>query len=303
MLNHGDAETPIWATAFGWNALPTAWQGRPSPWRDDQNRYDPPDLQAQRTATALEQARQDWPWLGPVLAVHWDNAGLAPDDPARGFALSETPLLAPFRVVATAPPVATSGRYSADHLSGSYSSGWRTALALADVPRDPPRTLVISFQGTRLDLAVNRGAYRGNLWVTIDGQPANALPLDHEGRSYVVLYDPLGEPATVALARNLSPGIHQAVIEAEGGWGQWAIAGWAVFNQVDNQTAQANALLAGTMLVVSGLGLLWQFFPALAAIAGRAWRWSSWQNCFVFHQIAPGERAQVIVVFSLAISF
>ncbi|MCP4370713.1 MAG: hypothetical protein GY797_21760, partial [Deltaproteobacteria bacterium] len=90
MLNYEDAGTPIWATAFGWNALSLDWSGRPSPWRDDQDRYDPPEIQAQRTAEAIEQARQTWPWLGPMLAVRWDNTGLDLADPGRGFALSET---------------------------------------------------------------------------------------------------------------------------------------------------------------------------------------------------------------------
>ncbi|MCB0154143.1 MAG: beta-galactosidase, partial [Anaerolineae bacterium] len=34
MLTHGDAATPIWATAFGWNALPADWTGQPSPWKN-----------------------------------------------------------------------------------------------------------------------------------------------------------------------------------------------------------------------------------------------------------------------------
>ena len=74
--------------------------------------------QARQIADALEQARQNWPWLGPVLAVHWDSSGLDEDDPARGFALSETPLQDAFRQKATSDPVATIGRYPADHASG-----------------------------------------------------------------------------------------------------------------------------------------------------------------------------------------
>jgi hypothetical protein len=33
MLRHGDADTPVWATAFGWNALPATWTGPKSPWK------------------------------------------------------------------------------------------------------------------------------------------------------------------------------------------------------------------------------------------------------------------------------
>ncbi len=53
-------------------------------------------------------------------------------------------------------------------------------------------------QGTRLDLTVRRGDYRAFLFVSVDGEPANALPRDAEGRAYVVLYDP-------STRRHLSP--------------------------------------------------------------------------------------------------
>ena len=109
------------------------------------------------------------------------------------------------------------GRYPATHATGHYSPGWRFAKTQADIPRYEPRTLIIPFEGTRLDLTVNRGPYRAYLWVSVDGQPANALPQDSQGRSYVVLYDPLRESETVTLAQNLAPGPHEAVIEADGG--------------------------------------------------------------------------------------
>ena len=292
MLQHSDAKTPIWATATGWNALPATWQGQPSPWRDDQTKTDPPELQAQRTAAGLDYARRHWPWLGPRLAVRWDSHGLAADDPGRGFALSETALLDAFSRN-SAPDVATVGRYPADHPSGHTSPGWRTAQTLADVPRSAPRTLTISFEGTRLDLTVQRGDYRGYLWVTIDDGPANALPHDTQGSSYVVLYDPQRRPATVTLAQNLPPGRHRAVIEADGGWEQWAIGGWTVANHTDSPTTQPGLLLAGLLLVVSGLGLLWQSRPALSRLS---------RHIPAVQRLIPVERVQVGIIFGLAVA-
>ncbi|MGQ9595611.1 MAG: O-antigen ligase family protein, partial [Anaerolineae bacterium] len=64
-----------------------------------------------------------------------------------------------------------------------------------------------------------------------DGKPANALPLDEEGRAYVVLYDPLHEEARIPLARGLPEGVHEAELVAEGGWGQWALLGWSVVRE------------------------------------------------------------------------
>ena len=77
MARHGDGETPLWATAFGWNALPAAV----SPWGGVGE-----EAQAQYAAQALDKARSDWPWLGPLF---W--AADCPDRPASdpwlGFAL------------------------------------------------------------------------------------------------------------------------------------------------------------------------------------------------------------------------
>ncbi|MCB9106707.1 MAG: O-antigen ligase family protein [Anaerolineales bacterium] len=252
MLNHGDAETPIWATAFGWNALPPHWSGPKSPWKTDS-----PDQQARRTAEAINLARQNWPWLGPMLAIRWDTTNLEPDDPARGFALRDTPVvLAALQTATGDPTIATPGVYPADHASGQYSPGWRFAATQADIPRHEPRTLTIPFNGTRLDLAVNRGSYRGYLWATIDGQPTNALPLDNRGHSYVVLYDPLREATSITLARNLPPGAHQAEIMAEGGWGQWAIAGWTVSNEIDDTFYRRGFIIAGMVAAISGFMVL-----------------------------------------------
>ncbi len=295
MRNHGDSQTSIWATAFGWNALPATWAGQPSPWKSDR----PPE-QAARTAAALEQARRDWPWLGPLLAIRWDTVGLAEDDPARGFALRDSPaVLDAFRNVATASPLATPGRYPATYPGGEYSPGWRFAGERADIPRQPPRTLTIPFEGSQLDLAVQRGPFRGYLWVTIDGQPANALPQDERGQSYLVLYDPLREPATITLARNLEPGRHEAVITAEGGWGQWAIEGWTVHQQPAPPSAPTGLALAGLIAILSGLGLLWSLGPGLPTLGKTVWAWS---EIAVSLYAALGDRGHLIVTFALAIA-
>lgn len=296
MLDHGDADTPIWTTAFGWNALPADWTGQPSPWKSDV-----PEVQANRTAAAITRARRDWPWLGPMLAVRWDAANLAEDDPARGFALQETaPVLVALQASAATSPVATAGRYPADDPSGRYSPGWRFAQAQADIPRHEPRTLTIPFAGTRLDLAVNRGPYRGYLWVQIDGQPANALPQDDQGRSYIVLYDPLRESETVTLARHLAPGPHEAVIEAEGGWGQWAIGGWTVYNESATRVSQIGFTAATIVAVLSGVVCLAWLLQNPAAPARLAWAWA---EILVALYAILGERGQIVLTFGLALAF
>jgi len=295
MLRHNDTGTPVWATAFGWVALPANWSGQPSPWSNDL-----PAVQAPRTAIAIEHARASWPWLGPMLAARWDTAGLSPDDPARGFALTETAeLQGVIQRAMTNSTVATVGRYPATHSSGQYSPGWRFALTHADIPRQEPRSLTIPFEGTRLDLDIKRGLFRGNLWVTVDGRPANALPQDGQGRSYVILYDPLRERDSVTVAEDLPPGRHTALIEANGGWEQWAIEGWTVYNGPGARRWQTGLFVAGLLAALSGAGLLWQLLRAPAQILKPAWGWS---EIFIALFAIFGETGQVVITVGLAVA-
>ncbi len=272
MAVNGDRDTPVWATAFGWHALPADWHGKPPAFPTDV-----PEKQRARTAAALTFARENWDWLGVICATRWDTVGLAADDPARGFALSPT-LLPPFETAAhTLPTVATVGAYPATHPVGQYSPGWQYAPPLTDIPRpaDTPATLTIPFDGTRLDLRLNRGNFRGYLWVTVDGAPANALPRDERGNSYVVLTDPLRQPATVTLARYLPDGNHTATITADGGWGQWALAGWRVWREADTRRAQQRFSLGMLAVALGGLGLIaigWRNRRTLWALIFRGWQ-------------------------------
>jgi O-antigen ligase len=237
MEAHGDAAKPLWAVAFGWNALPADWSGRPSAWGTDTE-----SVQASDTVAAIERARREWPWLNLMILSQW-QPNVAPDDPFLGFALLDRdgrarPVLQAAKDLASQPPVAWPGRYRPDHPSARYTGTWRVTPGGADVPFDaagePARArLEIPFYGTRLDLTVRRGDFWGLLSVTVDGQPANRLPRDGEGRAYLALYDPLHQTETVTLAAGLPDGFHQATIVPDGGWGQWAIAGWTVGREPD----------------------------------------------------------------------
>ena len=254
MVYHGDGDKPIWVTAFGWSALPGDWSGAPSPWRSvssqDQLLY---------TGEAIAYARATWPWLGPMLFAAWDANMLPADEPRRGLALMDNDsLLPPAVALKTAgldASIATVGAYPAVHPSGHYQGDWRFSKRGVDVPREGPARLTIQFEGTRLDLLVRRGAYKGFLYVTIDGGPANHLPRQG-GRAHLVLYDPLEQTDTVTLARFLPDGSHTAVIEADGGWYQWPIIGWRVSREADTRSIGWRLIAVGVlaMIIVVGLG-------------------------------------------------
>lgn len=208
MESHADGETAIWAVSFG-----------------------VPVTQPAAVSEAVEYARTEWPWLGALLWAAW-----RPEDTHSRYALlgadgQPEPAFDALQAAALAPELAWPGGYPADHPSGRYLGDWRVTPSGADIGRSGDR-LRILFHGTRLDLKVRRGDYRAFLFVTVDGKPANHLPLDTQGQAYVVLYDPLQQVDTVTLARGLRDGVHVAEIESERGWGQWAIVGWAASREV-----------------------------------------------------------------------
>ncbi|MGQ9595594.1 MAG: beta-galactosidase, partial [Anaerolineae bacterium] len=182
----GDGGTAIWAVEGGWNALPPDWEGQPSPWGSDDAAK-----QAERTLAALRRARDEWPWLG-LMAIGLLQPDAPADDPRWGFALLDAAgkprdlyhALAAY----SQERAAGTGWHPADHFAAQYEGAWRFSPLGADIGQ-PGDRVRFRFWGTRVDLHVRRGDYWAVLYVTVDGKPANALPLDEEGRAYVVLYD------------------------------------------------------------------------------------------------------------------
>lgn len=271
MEKHGDRSTPIWAVAWG---LSTETP--------------------RSVARAVTQSRLDWPWLGPMLWAAW-----SPDQPHGQYALTDGegelgPVYDVLQQAATEPPVAWPGVYPANHPSGTYEGDWRVTQSGADIGRTGDR-LTISFVGTRLDLAVRRGDYRAFLWVTVDGQPGNALPQDGQGRAYVVLYDPLQAVATVTLARDLADGPHQAQIVAERGWGQWVLLGWTSSRPQPGPAPWLSFGLALATIAVLGIAAYeaWSQRNRIAELIDRATRW--YRNLDDWIALAATATAAVLV--------
>jgi len=255
MVDHGDAGKAIWASHWGWNALLEGWEGAPSIWGQTDEA-----TQAARSVALLERARSEWPWMGAMI-IETLQPGRPPsaasgrdlEDPRWGFSLL-APDGAPRPVyhaladwVCSLPDAAPVGGYPARNHWATYQGAWRVGPLQADVgrpraqdgaPGDGVEPLPVTgsardraifrFDGTRVALTVRRGPYRAFLYVTVDGEPANVLPRDEQGRAYVVLYDEASSLATVPLSTELKPGGHTIEIVAQGGQGQWPLVDWRV---------------------------------------------------------------------------
>ena len=254
MARHGDDKTPLWATAFGWNALPAA----KSPWGGVGEA-----AQAAYTAQALATARVDWPWLGPLFWAA-DCPDRPADDPWLGFALcgdggTERPVGAALTGAAAPAAVLPPGEHAVDHPALHYGSGWRVTPDAADPSADSD-ALAFAFTGTGLDLRIQGGPYWAYDRISVDGQPANALPRDESGAAYLALHDPLVATRWVPVATGLAPGEHTVRLEAVGGWGQWALQGLRVRTDARSPAWIAWLLLALALAAtVVWLILAWPF--------------------------------------------
>jgi O-antigen ligase len=269
MEAHGDGQTPAWAVSFARTAATP-----------------------ETVLESVKQAREDWPWLGPMLWAAWSPADAHGDYALMDEQMQRQASYYALQELATAPPIAWPGVYPADDPSGYYEGGWQVTPSGADIGASGDH-LTIAFHGTRLDLAVRRGDYRAFLFVTVDGQPANALPVDSDGRAYVVLYDPLRQEANVTLARALPDGDHVAEVIAERGWGQWAIAGWTVSRETPGRFPWLPTALGLAGVAVLGITIQhsWpQRYPLLAA--GRS---------LLVHYRTLDDRLALVLVAAAAI--
>ncbi len=249
LLRHGLANVPLYAVSAGWYALPAGDSADAAPWPAVDE-----TTQAASTADAMALAQQ-WPWL-----AGWLWAGGLPgqmEDPRRGFALwtdrgEPRPVAAVLQQAAAPPTSLGPGHHLPNAPALQYGAGWRATAQAADPGRSPAESLRFRFRGQRLDLAIQRGPYWAYFEVLVDGQPANRLPRDEAGNTYLVLHDPLAARATVTIADELAPGEHTAVIRPVGGWGQWNLLGIDVYDETG--VAWPAGQLAGYALL--GLGAL-----------------------------------------------
>ncbi|MGD9099870.1 MAG: beta-galactosidase, partial [Anaerolineae bacterium] len=296
MLVHDDGDKALWASHWGWNALPPGWTGPPSPWGQTD-----PDTQATRTVEALARARREWPWAGALCLENWQPDAPA-DDPHWGFALiapDNTPRPAYQALKATThlPPTNSPGYYHASDGVADYRGDWRFSELGADVTEAGGQQVTIPFEGTDFGLRVRRGDYRAHFYITIDGQPANALPRDENG-AYLVLTSPDHQPqvSTLPVARGLDDGPHVAEIVVQRGWGQWPLVGWSVGWWPHAEAKRYQQILTGLGLVAlaCGAGMAWSARRVQWRWAGQTLR-ATWKGL--------SDAAQVAITASVTLVF
>ena len=162
-----------------------------------------------------------------------------PSDPRWGFSVAGRSSVAALQsyLAQVDPGVAYPGFHLARAADPAqvYSGGWRFSPDYgADISQTPdgaaPDNVRFTFWGTDAGLRVRRADFRARLYVTIDGEPANALPRDEYGAALVLTSpDPAEDYVTTeTVARNLTPGEHVMVVTTSRGWDQWALNGFSV---------------------------------------------------------------------------
>ncbi|MBN1203071.1 MAG: O-antigen ligase family protein [Anaerolineae bacterium] len=260
MVRRGDADKPLWGSNFGWNYLPADWSGPPSIWGG----VDSLDTQQRYTREAYARAAQEWPWVGGLIVQHW-QPDAPPDDPLQGFAIAPHadawldggPLVSPAGLV--------SGRHPVQNPYTDYSDNWRFSDLGADalipdedaVTGDMENRITVQFEGTAFAIPVRRDDYIAYLYVTVDGEPANALPRNRQGEAAILLTSPEREPdmSLIRVADGLPDGLHTAEIihRPINGDDRWPIAGYAVGSPPDTGRYDRALIACG---VIGGLALL-----------------------------------------------
>ncbi|MCL4247452.1 MAG: O-antigen ligase family protein [Anaerolineae bacterium] len=310
MLAHDDGRTPLWISEFGWNQLPDDWAGAPSIWGEVSA-----EQQAAYTLDALRMADDEWLWVGGAILSAWTPPASfsAPDDPRWGFALrtsddDPTPLydtLATRAIAVSAQAdAAPPGLHHPMNAYTAYSGVWTLSELGADLGWVNDSQLDFTFEGTEVSLLLREDNYVAYLYVTIDGQPANALPTDAAGNSYIVLTSDTRQPdvSLVPVARDLPPGVHRLHLIADRGWDRWALAGFAVgagnpAQPFDRQIALA--LIAGAVSLGAAaafaLHIDWQ--GALRPFAGL------WKRLGDAGQLALSAAASILLLIGMLLTW
>jgi O-antigen ligase len=264
MVRNDDGTKALWASNWGWNSVPAAWNGKPSIWGNVTA-----DQQIQYVEAALDRAAREWPWMAGMVLQHWQPPA-AKDDPIWGFSIigqdGQPGGLWRSLVNRPQPTVAENGLYPATNPYASYSGVWTFGPLGADIGWIQDSHFQFRFGGSAVSLLLRQDNYVAYLYPTVDGQPANATPRDASGNAYLVLTSGSHQPEMnlVPVGKNLAPGEHTLQAVADRGWDRWALAGFGVSsgdltapyqNQVN--AAWLTSAIAALAVIITALRINW----------------------------------------------
>ncbi len=298
MLAHNDGRKPLWASHWGWNALPGEWAGAPSIWGSVT-----PNEQIMYTLQAFDRAHREFPWLGAMFLHHWQpNAENA--SAQWGFALigpddQPSPLLHAVQNY-DFPVLAQNGLFHARTEHARYSGVWQFSELGADIGwlETSDSQLEFDFYGTDLAMLLREDDYIAFLYPTVDGSPANATAHDSDGNSYIFLRSDTHGPEQnlVPVARDLPLGQHTLRAVADRGWDRWAVAGYAV--------SSGNLSFAfDRQIALGAFATLLSLFIVLLTFATSPWRRWIPPVGLVFAGLSAAAHLAISSVASLALLF
>ena len=269
MVENGDGRKALWASHWGWNSLPDDWSEESSVWGQVNA-----NQQIQYTNAALDRIEREWAWIGGAILHHWQPTANT-NDPIWGFAIlnsdnQPSPL---WQSLADRPNAthATNGLFAPQNPYTDYEGIWTFGDLGADIGWVEDSRLTFNFNGQDIALLLRQDDYVANLYPTIDSQPANNLPQDNAGNSYIVLTSDSLQPeiSLVNISNNLDDTTHQLSIVADelipdDSQDRWALVGFAVgsgnleepYNR-QISIAWFTAIVAGISMVVASNQINW----------------------------------------------
>jgi O-antigen ligase len=181
-----------------------------------------------------------------------------------------------------------------DH--AKYSGVWTFTDSGADIGWLRDSRLSFQFAGDSVALRLRQDNYVANLYVWVDGQPANALPRDAAGNAHLTLTSGSLKPeiGIVTVAQGLSEGVHTLEVIADQGFDRYALMGYAVSpgDLAAPYHAQVNVAIVTVIILTLAVG-----FSALGL------PWSSWNARFgtMWHGLNWPVQLAIGAVTSLAI--
>jgi len=279
MVANNDGNTSLWASNWGWNSLPSNWQGEPSVWGQVTH-----NEQIQYTLQALDRAHRELPWLGAMMIHQWQPI-VDDTDPQWGFALinqdnEPTPLLEAIQNYQL-PDLPQNGLFHPRTLSARYSGVWEFSELGADIGwlETTDSQLEFHFMGSDISILLREDDYVAFLYPTIDDKQVNATPHDTNGNSYIFLRSNsrLPEKNLTLIANQLSNNKHTLKIVADKGWDQWAIAGFAVSSgnlaiPYNNQIAIGSVaiIVSSILIIITTITIPWrEIIPPISLLFQR----------------------------------